>query len=1459
MSTPSRPAGKRQSSRVPGGFDTDEDVDDVENGQTTEPSKAQPNDQTTPHAHFNQSMASQSTEGGGVMLGAEASTMEEREIRKRLMEMDSSFVQQPSPVVPVRTDGADEIRTPPPSHANDLDAELSNFMQSPETPADMYKTPAPGTEQQYSNSNDNSASEQSVSSPAAERAARSRSNARSATSMEDGYKTADDTVPEVPVQRKEVDMGVDEDETPRRRNTQGSTTSSRRDPVSPSKTDGTQAIQGGSRDEANNVTVSPGSARKLRPRASHRMPSQRLSYSSTRTMSSDAGSEITLGADFALQSGGAIPFNSSTSTRPSLESRNFSLTSIASGMSGYEEGEDKVKYGPPRAMGTLLEEGNGFRDPSTPTAARNNEDIPSDTLVARRVKEVEVPGTVVREYHARNRSVSPEKRNGARSNRNSTTLTLKEQGSTIDKLIKENFDLKLKIGFLNDALKKRSDESVSATISENVELKASKVTSAKEIRSLKKSIRDLERKMKAKDDQLADALRHQDARSGRSIHEAEESEELVYLRDRVISYDSELDSIRQHTFVQETEKRKLVDLLKNSRGSANHSAADQELEVWKDLLETETAKKEQAEEEINLVHRENNTLQEEVEQLRKELNSMADLQGIDRDEIMSVGPEGSLQPLSGTNGTAKTLVEEVADLRTANVKLKREVRAQTSMLTSRNKEREFLNGEIEELKMKVRGTSIAGDSMLDRSVSRAQGQPSSSVSNGTRVTPMSESERDALEAKIDELREQASSQKLKSQEQEVVIRKQLGELDSLMDEMDHHDAVVRDFEQRCEEYSIDLQVLAAERDQAIRTQHEYEADIEDLRTEAQRQIDALDEEADAKSQEIQQLMDELSNGAEEREALQREIRSTAEGLMRVEDDVQIKNKRIQDLEQEVEEFTQEIETIRDEFANHRSKYDRCNVQLESSQKENSFLREEQESDKMKIGDLESDLTSERSLTHDLQQRLAQEKHQREVIDGKEKQDVQRLLDELNREASDVRAEARNLKHDLQEKELEATTFRERLVELESNLREILGEPDGTRSSMLTSVTRMQQDLESTLTDLDNTRQELSNKEHLLRHRDSLLESNGLEFRKLSDLLDRERAAHRSSKTQHEQWQRTHAHTTRTVTQKDIRISELESSRNADRKKLATLEAHYKDQLSERNGLLLTLWNKIAPLCGSDWQHQNSLIDRNHLPTMEVVATMLSPFSKNLFLAVQQIESLLSDSKSRIRQVEQNLQKEYSSLESHLEDRVRKLDSLEAALQSQRVKSEISAAPEIAKLRGENRLLKSELGNIHKQEVFARAASRTPSGNRSRGMSNGSLAAPAPTLARTHSSAATLETAPRTSSLSAASSGQRSPSNSPTHTRKQSAASLIPLDIPPPGTSSRNREGGSHELSASKEPKEQRWLHRLKELERRLKAEREARLLDRTAARKRVEEAERGNERLRGELERERHRRELAQV
>ena len=377
-----------------------------------------------------------------------------------------------------------------------------------------------------------------------------------------------------------------------------------------------------------------------------------------------------------------------------------------------------------------------------------------------------------------------------------------------------------------------------------------------------------------------------------------------------------------------------------------------------------------------------------------------------------------------------------------------------------------------------------------------------------------------------------------------------------------------------------------------------------------------------------------------------------------------------------------------------------------------------------------------------------------------------------------------------------------------------------------SITKLQKQLEGTLSELDETKNTLSEKDRLLKSRDALLESHGLESKKLSDLLERERQGRRADKAQHHQWQKTHQHTSRTVTQKDTRITELETSRQSDRKKIVALEQQFKDQLADRNNLLLTLWSRISTLCGSDWQHQNNLVN-NHLPTLEVVSNMLPGFSKNLLLAVKTVEGMIEGFKTRVRTIDRDLSSKYQNIEQTLEARIKKLDRLEATVQSQRVSGTFTAAPEIAKLRGENRLLKSELAVLQKQELHARASrsgsSSSHGGNRD---SISERAAPAPTLMRHHSSSA-VETFERANS-----------SLGINHHNSSATASLIPRSSPI-------------------QPSEQRWIHRLRELERRLKAEREARWIDRSTARKRLEEENAKSDELRLELEREKERRKAA--
>ncbi|MCJ1241603.1 Anucleate primary sterigmata protein B [Varicellaria rhodocarpa] len=86
-----------------------------------------------------------------------------------------------------------------------------------------------------------------------------------------------------------------------------------------------------------------------------------------------------------------------------------------------------------------------------------------------------------------------------------------------------------------------------------------------------------------------------------------------------------------------------------------------------------------------------------------------------------------------------------------------------------------------------------------------------------------------------------------------------------------------------------------------------------------------------------------------------------------------------------------------------------------------------------------------------------------------------------------------------------------------------------------------------------------------------------------------------------------------------------------------------------------------------------------------------------------MEALIDNFKTRIRGIERDFVKDFQTLEHNLDMRNKRLNGLESAVQVSKVSNAASAAPEIAKLRGENRLLKAELSVLQKQGVHNRTA------------------------------------------------------------------------------------------------------------------------------------------------------------
>ena len=601
MATPSRPPIARQSSRIPGGFDLDDDFSPIktsfDDGDVAPSVVPDGHKSWIPQLPEHEAAEALTRPAGEEDSIAEnESLLQEKEMRRKLEDLDSTFLQAVSPAGPHQTeisttelapvneaspeantrrgtrhDGSVAYREPNTEDPFDQDV-IGSGQQGPSLGTrhdDPARAPPTAIHDPHINT---SSLETMSSSPTAAAAARTVSRAVSMASLDQGYETADDS---------KGGITLEKDETPTKN--EGLTTSTSRSqsptPTKPPRNLEKEGQDNNRRDD--HPEIDSLKSNKRPQYLKNRLASQRSSRSSYTTTFTEGASEDTLGADFALQPGaGGLDISSTLGGRPANFSRSVSLGSVASGIS-YGDVEDKMPKLLETHLQTLTEEGipQGTRTsavPQTPGSPGHSIRTPTDTVIAQHVRDVPIPATLARNFQDRQRQSSPDKRSSIATpavNRNSKNLTLKEQSTTIDRLVKENFDLKLKITFLDEALNRRSDEGIKAMISENVDLRTAKFKSAKETRELKRSIRDLERRLKEKTDELAskatalaDEKNKGDAPNAENFQELED--EVIYLRERVTTYEKDIERIRSENLSQETEKRKFAETVRRFGESA---------------------------------------------------------------------------------------------------------------------------------------------------------------------------------------------------------------------------------------------------------------------------------------------------------------------------------------------------------------------------------------------------------------------------------------------------------------------------------------------------------------------------------------------------------------------------------------------------------------------------------------------------------------------------------------------------------------------------------------------------------------------------------------------------------------------------------------------------------------------------------------------------------------------------
>lgn len=1134
--------------------------------------------------------------------------------------------------------------------------------------------------------------------------------------------------------------------------------------------------------------------------------SQRSSGSSI--LSFGAGSDLSFGG-----SGGMTPGSFSTVKAGNQLSRLPSLGSIASSMSVTTE-RKRNSSGPMNvAQETNLEPLNeeSSRAPSVPETPSGQKDSladPNQTVLAQHVKNVQVPTTVAKRFRGANLMDTTGKSSSPLFGRVKNELTLKEQNSRIDKLSKENFDLKLKIHYLHQALENRSDEGVKDILTKNAQLQAEAVKARKDLSSLKKRNRELEQALReggSSTHRTTTGDESEDATSSRSFQQAHLEDEIIYLRTRMQALEEDNEQLRLGEATQRLDDRHLAERLKSLDILSNHDEADG--------LRAQLVEEREARERAD--HR--------LEQLHIELSRMQGNRSPVRNMFMT--SQASHQDFSSMSGS--TLVDQ---LRTENSNLRRDLGAQTSMLSSRNRERERLQQEIEDLKLLQRrgellqasGTSVSGDSILDRSVSRSNVRPTSN--DGAFSGHMSDEERDEFENREARLRDENAALRMRNQD----LQK---DLDSISYGGEH------------------LASLRDERDEAMRV-------LEEERDVAAETVDRLESLIVQKNEEIDRLGDEIASYEDENHALSVEIREIGSSLNKVLDGGEDRDATIQALQEELTLSTGEIESLEQSLKDVQAAKERLEVQAESSQSEIAFLRDEQETDKIKISDLQSALSRAKASLRGEKEKL-------------------RSLEELETEAAHAREEARQLGRQLEAKHEEATAHGTRLNELEAGLKQILGGSPPGRGGVVSQVRRVQRDLDNALRELNRSKAAMGEKDRQLDETRSLINSHTTEAEQLHNLIDKERQARRHDRAELDKMRQRGTEI--------VRVSELEKALQREQKTVATLETDSRFHLRERSKLMYNVWTRVASMCGSDWLSTYAEQQGQEPPTYDSVTADPSSIDEPLSLALDTLSQNLAAFRMRIRTTEKELFDGLEGLSFNLDERSKRIEAIEKVVSSRMRSSghkpavpSQEAARSLEVLKEENQMLKDESKILKRELKMVRQANFSLPG----------LKTPQAELDRTEAAVAKLErerehlfsrqsqhggrhlgASPSSSHPGSVSGDAHGPARGE---REASALTLHQSSMGPPSITdtapesmtagsnnyAESQHGGASSSHASLLPADQRWVLRLKEADRRLLAEREGRVLDREGARERIKQWKAENHNLRQELDRERERNRL---
>lgn len=767
---------------------------------------------------------------------------------------------------------------------------------------------------------------------------------------------------------------------------------------------------------------------------------------------------------------------------------------------------------------------------------------------------------------------TPAPKRGKGAAKGSVNLTLRDQEKHIDSLKKENFNIKLKVHFLEERLAQLAPDQIDEALKQNINLKIEVQQRGMEIKKLKKLVLEAQREL----ERLQRGSGSSDSR-------------VQYLEEKLAERDRELSELRRRR-VGGADAQVVREL------EARNMELEEQLEGVRTLLEDNA---------------------EEMERLKDIVESREDER-------------------SGDGGHMRKQLEE---LEYENEQLKQRLGEQEDLAQRHEEEKEELADQVEMLRLQLEDAERRREAEnIERSQSRA-------MILGERE------EREAVEEELASVRDKLAAAQIEIQQKEDELELKTREIDDIVAE---HERIVREVEQEwrgeVEEARGRVDELKDELERREQESKELRLAFTDLETEMndvvekfelalehkEREAEEKDNEIAAANQEIQNLGDQVYRLEEENDRLKEES-----ARLREEDGVELERLEALStaLKEKVAGLKEQLEDLQDQFEQKCGEVDQAQASQEELAKHIEKLVAELQKEQSNSKRLEAERDR---LQRELDESSRQSKRALEAKDSA----LQSALHDLT-----------STQALLSQRESDLAQVQNALQTLEHESKK-LGESHTTaRFSLQLEVDRLKRDVERLEDELRRARRELDERDGKQRDRDAVLDRLHAENRDLAAQLAAQTQARLNATEKLDGVQASLKAAEAEVATLRTRVQDLESRLSKDQRTILAAESQYRDQLTERNTLLLTIYQYMDKILGVDKTPKKNGAGETK------PFTNFSVFHDNLITRLKQLSQITLDFDKRVKGAEARYAERLEGMRKQLEARWRQLDKFEASVKT----------------------------------------------------------------------------------------------------------------------------------------------------------------------------------------------------